>query len=434
MRVLLLQSWLGRAESPVYPIGLACIAAYLCDHEVRIVDPNVHCTEDDPYQEITALIHEWEPDCIGISLRNIDSTNTRISVYYYDHFQTLLKHIRKATSAYIVVGGAGFSLFSHRIMEENPEIDFGIYLEGEATFVSLLENIDTPGLINGVYYRDHGDILFTGPPEKMEAQSCIDVFKHGPPLHLYPTSKAGFESIGIESKRGCALRCIYCPYGFLNGKEYRLFDPSHVVNQIKELQNNYGIHSFTFLDSVFNIPLHHAEGICDELIRQDIAITWSAWFNERYMSEEFIRKCLIAGCHTFIMSPDGFTDESLVKLGKAQRNEDIVRTWRLLKKTAALDTAFEVSYNFFKNPPGQTWRGFAKLLLFVVRAKIALRGRVHFEINTLRVEPHTELANIAVAEGMCTENTDLLQPTFYTQKKTRHIERIWNTLLHFLGK
>ncbi|MFQ5442510.1 MAG: B12-binding domain-containing radical SAM protein, partial [Thermodesulfobacteriota bacterium] len=94
----------------------------------------------------------------------------------------------------------------------------------------------------------------------------------------------------------------------------------------------------------------------------------------------------------------------------------------------------EISYNFFKNPPGQTLQGFLALMLFCIRTKRALGKRVHFEFNSIRVEPHTALHNIALEEGFVTKGQDLLEPVYYTNPGTRYIERIFNVLLRLKGK
>ena len=41
MKVMLIQAYLGRKELPVFPLGLAMLAAVLPGHDVKIFDPNV---------------------------------------------------------------------------------------------------------------------------------------------------------------------------------------------------------------------------------------------------------------------------------------------------------------------------------------------------------------------------------------------------------
>ena len=95
---------------------------------------------------------------------------------------------------------------------------------------------------------------------------------------------------------------------------------------------------------------------------------------------------------------------------------------------------FDVSYNFFKNPPGQTLRDALALLGFIVRARRQLGRRAHFELSSLRVEPHTALAARAAAEGIVSPGADLLEPVRYTQGRTAYIEKFFDMLLKARGR
>ena len=81
VRVLLIQSYLGRkgvADQLVYPIGLSCIATALenAGHTPWIVDLNVG--EDDPFVRLRREITDFQPDFVGVSQRNIDSTTRNV--------------------------------------------------------------------------------------------------------------------------------------------------------------------------------------------------------------------------------------------------------------------------------------------------------------------------------------------------------------------
>jgi hypothetical protein len=59
---------------------------------------------------------------------------------------------------------------------------------------------------------------------------------------------------------------------------------------------------------------------------------------------------------------------------------------------------------------------------------------VHFEFNSIRIEPHTRLHGTAVAEGFVREGESLLFPRYYTQRRTRLVERLFNALLALKGR
>ncbi len=424
MKVLLVQAYLGGNEPPVYPLGLACIAASIPHHETKLFDTN---TATDPFKALRDITIGFGPDIVGISLRNIDSTNKSDVVFYYKWLKDLIEVIRPCCSAKIILGGSGFSMFAREIMEQEPGIDFGVYLEGEEIFSKLLDNINSPHKVPSVYYRSDKELLFSGNGPATDINQTPIPSWDALPVTQY---QAGRDTIGVETKRGCALGCIYCIYGFLNGRQYRLKRPERVVDEIELLIKKHNVTHFTFVDSIFNVPIDHAKAICQQIIARNLPVSWSAWFNERFLDQEFVTLLIRAGCNHIIFSPDGFSDSVLKKLGKNLSRNDIVNSLKLLRT----QNDVEVSYNFFKNPPGQNLANFIGMLFFCVRAKLLLKKRVHFEFSVLRIEPHTELYRIALDEGVISKEQSLLRPTYYSNRRTRYLEIPFNFLLSLVGK
>lgn len=423
MRVLLVQSYLGGNEPVVFPLGLACLGPGLVEHDVRTLDLNVGPR---PFDRLAAAVQEFRPELVGISIRNIDSTNKRRVIYYYPFLKQTVEVVKQACSARVVVGGSGFSMFAEAIMADEPRIDYGVYLEGEQVLPRLLSNLDTPERVPSLYYRRDGRLAFSGrgSPCELEAAELPD-------RGMVPSAdyRAFPDAFGVETKRGCPLHCIYCVYGFLNGRQYRLRSPAHVVDDIENLAE-CGADRFTFVDSVFNLPRDHAEAICRELSRRRLGLRWSAWMSEKGLTGDFLDLAASAGCDRVIFSPDGFTDAVLRKLGKEMTQADILHAFDLLKEREYL----EVAYNFFKNPPGQTLWGFLAMMGFCIRAKTVLGRRAHIELSSLRIEPRTRLHEIALEEGVVDPDDDLLYPRGYTQARTRALETLCDAVLRLKGK
>lgn len=426
MKVLLAQSYLGGKELPVFPIGLCCLVANLQGHDVRTFDPNVSA---DALGEFAEVLDAFRPEVIGISLRNIDSTNKRNVVFYYSYLKEMVKAVRnsRCRGSRIIIGGSGFSMFAPEIMEDEPEIDLGVFLEGEETLPELLQNLDRPDSVKGVFSRMNGKVVFSGPRAQLDLNRTKPPDRSAMPIEPYMDIP---EAIGIETKRGCVFACIYCIYGFLNGKTLRLKDPSRVVDEIESLVSGKKIRLFTFVDSVFNQPLEHAEAVCREIISRKIKVSWSAWFHEEYLTEKFARLCKEAGCDKFIFSPDGFSDRVLHTLGKTMKKKDIIKALETLSGIEGT----EICFNFFKNPPRQDLRTFLSLMRFYLSSKLRFGRRVHFELNSMRIEPHTRLYKIALEEGLISEGENLLYPKYFTNRSTRYIERIFDAMLLLKGK
>ncbi|NDY55456.1 radical SAM protein [Desulfovibrio sulfodismutans] len=411
MRVLLVQAYVSDRDILVYPLGLACLAACLQEHQVRTLDLNI-CS--DPWGELSRVLEGFRPEAAGVSLRNLDSPFTKTS--YYEDFKRLARQLRQGMSGPLLVGGAGFSLFAAAVMRDVPEFDFGVLGEGEHALPDLLARLGDPGSVPSVYYRRDGEVRFSGPAK--------------PPRHLVSPDASAFavgdygrdsmaEPLGVETKRGCPLTCVYCPYGFLNGRELRLKSPAQVGQEVARLAA-LGARRFTFVDSVFNMPRPHAEAVCREIIRSGARLSWSAWFSEKWLDRGFLDLAVAAGCDHVLLSPDGFSAEALRRLGKSQTLADIRRAMALLRDTPGV----EVSCNFFCNPPGQTPGAFARMLAFCALARLRMGPRLHPHFSGLRIEPHTAIRELAVRQGVLDPDDDLLTPRFYSQPRTAYLERL----------
>jgi len=424
MRILLIQSYIGRNEPRVFPLGLACLRSSLGDHQVKVFDMNI---SERPFVELKEVVSSFRPDITGISLRNIDSTNKRKVDFYYRFLRDTVHAIRSNSDQWITIGGSGFSMYAREIMENQPEIDYGVYLEGETTFPRLITNLNSPESVPSIYYRKNGNVFFSGPAKVSDLNGLNIPCRGILPASAYKPYK---DAIGVETKRGCMLNCIYCVYPFLNGRTYRLKNVGAVVDEIEQIAEDRDMDRFMFVDSVFNIPMGHAERICREIIKRRLDVKWSAWFNEKNLTQEFLGLVTAAGCDSVMLSPDGYSDPVLKSLGKNLSTEDINRTFTILKQIRGI----EISYNFFKNPPGQDWYNFIGLVLFFVMAKQGLGRRVHFEFNSLRIEPSTKLYDMALKEGMVKKDESLLFPRYYTNKKTVFIEKLFNLMLRLKGQ
>ena len=403
MKVLLCQSYLGPLEPPVFPLGLACVASSLTGHEVRAYDPNVSGA---PFEGLEDAARRVSPEVVGISLRSIDSTHTFAVTYYYAYLRRMLEAIRGACpGAVIVVGGPAFSIFAGEIMPDQPLIDFGVALEGESVFAELLEKLDRPEAVKGVYHRRDDKVLFTGASEPPPAlpRPRRDLFDGS----LYTSWEDG---IGVETKRGCVLKCAYCTYPFLSGTEMRLKGPDAVAAEMEEIAGLPGVKTAIITDSVFNLPREHAEEICARLIDRKVPLSWSAWLSARNTDGEFLRLARRAGCVKISFSPDGFSEASLRLLRKGVTMGDI----RSSLEAACGGGGLRVAYNFFGTAPGTYAADFIRLLWFYARARLRLRGRMAgFNISRIRIEPHTEIYEMAVREGQIKRGSSLLQPVFY---------------------
>jgi radical SAM superfamily enzyme YgiQ (UPF0313 family) len=407
MRILLVQSHTGRKERPVFPLGLCYVAAALTEHTVELFDPNL---EESPLLDLQKKIGEFEPDVVGVSLRNIDSDDLFSYLEPFAHTVRTIKDARP--NAMIIAGGAGFSIFAESIMQKVRYIDCGFFLEGEESLPELLRSLDNPGNVGGLFIRKNGQIHFTGKRAPCDfggarkpRRDLVDGAKYKTEAHF---------AMPVQTKRGCCEDCIYCTYPILTSPEMRLRPPKDVGDEIEELTSTWNIRNIWFVDNVFNAPLQHAEEILKEVVKRGIKVRLHGYFRENNMTEEFAKLALEAGWCKFAYSPDAFSNEILRVLRKGITEEDIQNTYNIARRLKGT----KVGYNFFLDPPGERLGTFMKWAMFALKARLTLGAELH--VNPIRIYPHTEIQERAIEEGVIDEDTDLLPLTLYSRPLLRH--------------
>jgi anaerobic magnesium-protoporphyrin IX monomethyl ester cyclase len=180
------------------------------------------------------------PDVVGFS---VTCWNAR-SVY---DACRLVKQI--LPEAYVVVGGPEVAPIAEQVLEEQPAIDAVVRGEGEETFAELLSTLirgRSPWRVEGVTARRDGEVV-SAPDRALIAD--LDSI---PSPYLTGVMEPVEGSAYIETYRGCPHRCGYCFEGKGFGR-LRSFSNERVEAEVEHLTAVAGIHSFSFIDPVFNL-------------------------------------------------------------------------------------------------------------------------------------------------------------------------------------
>jgi radical SAM superfamily enzyme YgiQ (UPF0313 family) len=270
------------------PLGLCYVAeaTEAAGHDVRVLDL---CFAGRNFRsEVRRTIREFDPQVVGLSIRNIDNVNMLHSVSYLPGIVEIKDRIRQCTDVPLVIGGSGASLMPEHVMKL-LRADYIVVSDGEESFVRLLQAIqsgDPSASIPGVGMVVDGKFTLT-PPRLLDFKSRRPDL--GRWVDTRPYQKIG-SAYNIQTKRGCRQRCIYCTYNqSLEGNRLRLRSPVDVVDEIEEAFFKYRPKTFEFVDSVFNDPLEHSAQILEEIARRP----WKADFTAmgvlpRNLNDEYL--------------------------------------------------------------------------------------------------------------------------------------------------
>ena len=112
MKVLLVSANTETINMAVLPLGLGYIAAatQIAGYDIKLLNL---LGQKDSLCVLKRAVHDFRPDVIGISLRNIDDQNMEHPRFFLGPVRNIISECRKHSSASIVLGGAGYSIYPH---------------------------------------------------------------------------------------------------------------------------------------------------------------------------------------------------------------------------------------------------------------------------------------------------------------------------------
>lgn len=403
MRVLLISANTEKLPDPVFPIGAAYMAAVAekHGHEVETLDL---CFLNSPRPALDECIRRLNPQVVGLSLRNLDSSSYPQNTSYIDDYKALVDGIRELSDAAVVLGGAGFTVMPTTILEY-LEADVGVVGEGERAFPWVLEQLagGKPIETTPEYtcIRANGGVCVT-PVTRIKS---LDVT--GVPTRTRFDMAAYYErggALNIQTKRGCYFECVFCSYPLIEGSKVRMRSAGAVVDEIEEVWREHGIRHWFFVDNIFNMPIRHAKEICEEIIRRDVKIEWSGYLNPRFIDDELCALMARSGCRAIEFGTDSGSAAMIAALRKEFEPNDLRTASDLCHKH---DLKFCHSLIF--GGPGET--------LQTVNETIELMEETHptavIAMTGIRVLPGTGMVEIALRDGQIDEDDNLLHPRFY---------------------
>ena len=404
-KVLLVSANREKSPYPVAPLGLLYISHALRNKgfKVSILDL---CFSRNISKDLKVSIHSFNPDFVGVSIRNIDNLSFPKSISYLPEIRDIIRLLKLWTKAPIILGGSAFSLFPEKLLRLTG-CQMGIVGEGEEAFVKLINptkhlNGNLNNIPNLAWIKN--DLFHQNPVSCLKNKDYVldrDLIDNG----LY----SKFGGMGnVQTKRGCRFKCSYCTYPLIEGNSYRLRDPKVIVKEMKLLKEKYKINHIFFVDSVFNYPSDHVAAICEEILRKKIQATWSCFAWPCCTSKKLLGLMKKAGCTHIEFGSDAFSEKILEKLQKPFTISDIMATSQLCKKIGIKFCHYVVF-----GAPGedrQTLKeSFRNLQQIKSTAIIAMVG--------IRIYPNTKLQKISISEGIISHNDDLLSPHFYLSPK-----------------
>jgi radical SAM superfamily enzyme YgiQ (UPF0313 family) len=398
---------------PVGPIGLDYVAGALGEAGF------------DPMLCDLAFAGDWQscldnalasaaPLAVGVTVRNLDDAYFASQDFILARTRDIVTRIGERTSAPVVLGGVGFSIAPREVLRFT-RATYGIAGEGERAFPLLLDCIvsgDEPARVPGAVFRLADGSIAANPPAPCDLAGLAASPRDFADNRRYFAE--GGQG-GVETKRGCDRRCIYCADPVAKGGSLRLRPPERVVEEFRALYEQ-GVVVLHLCDSEFNIPRGHARAVCDALTESGLGskVRWYAYASPAPFDADLARAMARAGCVGLNFGADHADAEMLEMLGRRHSADDIARAGLVCR-----DAGLAVMFDMLLGAPGETRE--------TVRRTVDFMRNVPAESVGLscgvRVYPGTPLAGYVRRQGPLHENLnlhgavedndDLLRPVFF---------------------
>jgi hypothetical protein len=315
----------NRMRPAVAPLALEYLAEALdaAGHHVSVLDL---CFEDDPAAAVSRALEGAAYHLIAITVRQLDDCYMVTQRSLLAPLADLVAQIRSLSDAPVVLGGSGVSVAPSGVLRRTGA-DYAVIGDGEGPLVALADcaaggRLSTEACmhIHGLAIRQGGGALIT-PPVWAE-------FGHKPlPRRWLGNARYFAEGgqAGIETKRGCPRRCIYCVDHHSKGPAVRLRPPTVVADEVTTLLEQ-GIDCLHTCDAEFNIPAYHARAVCNEFIARGLGgrLRWYAYCVPNPFANDLAELMAQAGCVGVNFGADSGDAGVLLRLGRTHTPEDML--------------------------------------------------------------------------------------------------------------
>lgn len=369
-------------QPPVFPVGLEYNAEALerDGHFIQIVDLANGAAPNYPPDDGI--------DLIFVVVRNLDIGPGNVESALPQTRGLIAELHERYPEVPIAIAGAAINAVPDP-MRRYLGADYAIASKGHNAARMLVRHVLSGETSTRAVYEDYSDTI------------------SGVYLRPY-VEKSNYKEhpIGIATHFGCPFRCQYCNYPAVEGFRITHRSPSDIVAEIRNLQRQ-GVQRVFFCDSVFNVPVKAATALLKEMINADLDIEWDGFFNPHpnAFTAEFVDVAMASGRKRFHFGIDSLSDPVLFAIRKGYSVEEVRRAVDMCHERGA-----PVSCSLLFGHPSET--------VETVRESFEACDTMGFDAvdvtERVRIYPRTELARIAINEGVITDSPDeMLFPTFY---------------------
>ena len=134
----------------------------------------------------------------------------------------------------------------------------------------------------------------------------------------------------VQTARGCAHNCKFCPYMVVQGKTMRYRSPGTVERELARLVAEHGVRSVLFRDILFGVPRARAEEICDRIAGVAPDLEWGCEMRVDSLTEALAERMIASGLKVINLGIETASADVLERSGKAAADLSAVERFTAL--------------------------------------------------------------------------------------------------------
>ena len=302
---------------------------------------------------------------IEIELKNIDFTKIQIfgiSAKYNQWIPGILvaESLKKiAPHVQVLVGGFGNANVAKEAMQICKHFDMATWGEGEYPLWQLHKEMEKSSpnysFIPRFMHRQNGKLIksLTNKSEYLDFENYLFP-DYTDFINNYPHPEDMEQvNIPINTIRSCHWsKCKFCDFN--QGYKLRMRSPECIVKEIEYIENEYGLSTFSFVDSDTFGNFEHFNRLLDLIIalknktNADF-VFWSEIIPNPQLTAEMIERMAIAGFKNIFIGYDGLSDTMLQKMNKSNSFSD-----NLFFVKHSIENGLAPYVNVIKHIPNET--------------------------------------------------------------------------------
>lgn len=327
-----------RSGSVYPPLGLCQLKAVDCYDLMQVIDAEGLGFSDEQTQQ---LIKKMQPQIVGL-------TATSFTLDIVEKWAKFCK----TQNAIVIVGGPHARLDPVGIFKSCPSADIVVRGEGECIINELILQILNQKMdksLPGVCYRNKRHI--DSKILKVDDFSKIPfpVMNFLPIANYWCPDALNRPMLTMMTTRGCPYICAFCSSPAVMGKKVRGWSVEQVINELKYLYFELNIKEISFVDDVFTINRKRTLQLCNEMVKNQIRITWFCNARADHIDEEIAKSLQQAGCHQVYLGFESGSQSILDNINKRATIEKLINGAVILKKYG-----INRSIGFVIGLPGET--------------------------------------------------------------------------------